>query len=67
MGDRITTPAETSRCTATQRPTIGTPFRLADFFSALLKEMLLAAEPATYFDTDHYKGYPAVLVRPGLL
>ena len=27
------------------------------------KEMLMAAEPAIYFETDHYKGWPAVLVR----
>lgn len=27
------------------------------------KEMLLAAAPAIYFETDHYRGWPAVLVR----
>jgi hypothetical protein len=27
------------------------------------KEMLMAAEPAIYFETDHYVGYPALLVR----
>jgi hypothetical protein len=27
------------------------------------KEMLLAAAPEIYFETDHYKGWPAVLVR----
>lgn len=27
------------------------------------KEMLIAAAPAVYFDDDHYRGYPAVLVR----
>jgi hypothetical protein len=27
------------------------------------QEMLLAADPATYFLTDHYRGYPAVLIR----
>ncbi len=27
------------------------------------KEMLLAAAPAIYFETDHYKGWPAWLVR----
>jgi hypothetical protein len=27
------------------------------------KEMLLEAAPATFFDDDHYRGYPAVLVR----
>lgn len=29
-----------------------------------IKEMLLDAEPATYFVTDHCKGYPAILMRP---
>ncbi len=27
------------------------------------KEMLIAAEPDFYFQTDHYVGYPALLVR----
>lgn len=27
------------------------------------KEMLMAAAPRVYFETDHYKGWPAVLVR----
>jgi len=27
------------------------------------KEMLLAASPEVFFETDHYKGYPALLVR----
>jgi hypothetical protein len=27
------------------------------------KEMLLAAEPAIYFETDHYKGWPAWFAR----
>jgi hypothetical protein len=27
------------------------------------KEMLIAAAPDIYFETDHYKGYPAVLVQ----
>lgn len=27
------------------------------------KEMLMAAEPEIYFETDHYKGWPAWLVR----
>jgi hypothetical protein len=27
------------------------------------KEMLMAAEPAIFFETEHYKGWPAVLVR----
>ena len=29
------------------------------------KEMLMAAAPDIYFETDHYKGWPAVLVRIG--
>jgi hypothetical protein len=28
-----------------------------------LKEMLLEAEPDKYFETPHYAGYPAMLVR----
>lgn len=27
------------------------------------KELLMAAAPDIYFETDHYKGWPAVLVR----
>jgi hypothetical protein len=27
------------------------------------KEMLMEVEPDIYFETDHYKGWPAVLVR----
>ena len=27
------------------------------------KEMLLAARPEVFFETDHYHGYPALLVR----
>lgn len=27
------------------------------------KEMLMAAAPDIFFETDHYKGWPAVLVR----
>lgn len=27
------------------------------------KEMLIAAAPNIYFETDHYKGWPAILVR----
>lgn len=27
------------------------------------KQMLLESDPATFFTTDHYNGYPAVLVR----
>ncbi len=27
------------------------------------QEMLLSADPDTYFLTDHYRGYPAILIR----
>jgi hypothetical protein len=27
------------------------------------RDMLMAAEPGTFYITDHYRGYPAVLVR----
>jgi hypothetical protein len=27
------------------------------------RELLLATEPDTYYLTDHYRGYPAILVR----
>ena len=27
------------------------------------KEMLMEADPKVYFETDHYKGWPAMLVR----
>ena len=29
-----------------------------------IKDILLEAEPNIYFQTDHYKGYPAILMRP---
>ena len=29
------------------------------------KEMLLETDPATFWETDHYRGWPAVLVRYG--
>jgi hypothetical protein len=28
-----------------------------------LKELLMEAQPGTFFETDHYKGWPAVLAR----
>ena len=27
------------------------------------KQFLMASQPDIYFETDHYKGYPAVLIR----
>lgn len=35
--------------------------------SVMEKDMLLAADPAIYFTEPHYTGYPAVLVRLGLI
>ena len=29
------------------------------------KEMLMETDPATFWETDHYRGWPAVLVRFG--
>jgi hypothetical protein len=29
-----------------------------------IKELLIEAEPEIYFQTDHYKAYPALLMRP---
>jgi hypothetical protein len=29
------------------------------------KELLMETDPATFWETDHYRGYPAVLVRYG--
>ena len=31
------------------------------------KELLLEAAPDIYFETDHYKGWPAILVRMGAI
>lgn len=31
------------------------------------QEFLIEMAPALYYITDHYKGYPAVLARPGKL
>ncbi|MCC5970999.1 MAG: MmcQ/YjbR family DNA-binding protein [Pararhodobacter sp.] len=32
-----------------------------------MKEMLLAARPEVFFETDHYRGYPALLVRMAVI
>lgn len=29
------------------------------------KEVLIETDPATFFETDHYRGWPAILVRYG--
>jgi hypothetical protein len=44
-------------------PRIARPDILAVRCTIDHKEMLIEAEPGTYFDDDHYRGYPAVLVR----
>ncbi len=31
------------------------------------QDVLIAARPETYFITDHYRGYPAILARPAKL
>ena len=31
------------------------------------REILIAADPATFFITDHYRNYPAILVRLGVV
>jgi hypothetical protein len=28
------------------------------------KPLIIESDPATYFSTPHYDGYPAVLIRP---
>jgi len=32
-----------------------------------MKEVLIASDPAVYFTTPHFNGYPAVLVRLGVI
>lgn len=39
------------------------PGALSVFCPLELKEMLIASEPRFFFETDHFKGWPAVLVR----
>jgi hypothetical protein len=62
----------------TEQPSYGTPgFKLGTKFLARLhqdgkslvvkigfdeREMLMAADPESFYITDHYKGYPAMLV-----
>jgi hypothetical protein len=45
------------------KPRIAFPDVLAVSCTLERKEMLLAAAPDIYFEDDHYRGYPAVLVR----
>lgn len=46
-----------------KKPRVAFPDVLAVSCPLERKEMLLAAAPDIYFDDDHYRGYPAVLVR----
>ena len=46
-----------------KEPRVAFPDVLAVSCPLERKEMLLAAAPDIYFDDDHYRGYPAVLVR----
>lgn len=39
------------------------PGALAVHCALELKEQLIDAEPACFFDTDHFRGWPALLVR----
>jgi hypothetical protein len=48
---------------ASQKPRIACPYVLAVRCQIERKEMLIDAEPQIFFDDDHYRGYPAVLVR----
>ncbi len=44
-------------------PRVARPEVLAVRCAIEQKETLIDVEPATFFDDDHYRGYPAVLVR----
>jgi hypothetical protein len=46
-----------------KRPRVPDPAVLVVRCELPRKEMLMAAAPQTYFDDDHYRGYPGVLVR----
>jgi hypothetical protein len=48
---------------APKQPRVARPDVLAVTCPLDRKEMLIAAAPDIYFDDDHYRGYPAVLVR----
>jgi hypothetical protein len=45
------------------------PGRERDSFAVMApieeKELLMETDPETFWETDHYRGYPAVLVRLG--
>jgi hypothetical protein len=46
-----------------KRPRVADPAVVAIRCALERKEMLIAAGPDRFFDDDHYRGYPAVLVR----
>jgi hypothetical protein len=48
---------------ALRTPRVARPDVLAVRCDLETKEMLIAAAPDRFFDDDHYRGYPAVLVR----
>jgi hypothetical protein len=48
---------------ASKKPRLVRPDVLAVRCSIERKEMLIEAAPETFFDDDHYRGFPAVLVR----
>jgi hypothetical protein len=49
--------------TAPKKPRVLQPEALAVRCAIEKKEMLIEAAPDRFFDDDHYRGYPAVLVR----
>jgi hypothetical protein len=49
--------------TAPKKPRVVQPDVLAVRCALEKKEMLIAAAPDRFFEDDHYRGYPAVLVR----
>jgi hypothetical protein len=49
--------------TAPKKPRVVQPDALAVRCAIEKKEMLIEAAPDRFFDDDHYRGYPAVLVR----
>ena len=51
------------RRTHPKRPRVPDPDCVAIRCSIERREMLTAAAPDRFFDDDHYRGYPAVLVR----
>ena len=48
---------------APKKPRVARPDVLAVRCAIERKEMLIDAAPEIYFDDDHYRGFPAVLVR----